>query len=133
MADSGTVWLDAQAEWVDRGNGVRSRPLAGPEAGSASVLTGMTEIPAGGEIPLHHHNTDEYVLVLRGSAVVTVDGEDTPVSAGDSTLVQPGVKHRYVNAGDDPLRILWVYGDVNTTRTIAATGVTLGHLDRYDG
>jgi quinol monooxygenase YgiN/quercetin dioxygenase-like cupin family protein len=131
-AAPGQVWHAADAQWISRGNGVRSRPLAGSEVGASAVLTGMTEIPVGGEIPLHHHNTDEFIQVLGGKARVTIDGEDRIVEAGDSTLALPGIKHRYVNIGDEPLKILWVYGDTSTTRTIAATGVTLGHLDRYD-
>lgn len=128
----GQVWRAEAAEWISRGNGVRSRPLCGPDFGASSLLTGMTEIPVGGEIPLHHHNTDEFIQVLAGRARVTIDGVDQLVESGDSTFVLPGIKHRYVNTGEEALRILWVYGDINTTRTIAATGVTLGHLDRYD-
>lgn len=128
----GVVWYSKQAEWMERGNGVRSRPLCGPEVDTQTMLAGMTDIPVRGEIPLHHHNTDEFILVLQGEALVTIDTEVMPVIGGDATLVHAGVKHRYVNTGLEPLRILWVYGDVNTTRTIAATGVTLGHLDRYD-
>lgn len=129
----GRVFPYQEAEWLDRGKGVRSLPLSRPESGSQLILSGMTEIPAGGEIPLHYHNTDEFILVLEGQAVVAIAGEERAVQAMDSTLVHEGVHHRYVNVGDGPLRILWIYGDIDTTRTIVATGVTLRHLDRYDG
>ncbi|MPZ62711.1 MAG: cupin domain-containing protein [Propionibacteriales bacterium] len=131
MSTPGHVFALRDAEYLDRGNGVRSLPLAGPNSGSDQILSGISEIPAGGEIPLHHHNTDEFVLVIEGQAVVTIDGAEHNVEGGDSTLVFAGVRHRYVNVGEGRLRILWVYGDVNTTRTIAATGLTLGHLERY--
>lgn len=127
----GRVFAARDAEYLDRGNGVRSLPLAGLNSGSEEILSGMTEIPPGGEIPLHHHNTDEFIYVISGRAVVTIDGAERPVEGGDSTLVFAGIRHRYVNIGEGPLRILWVYGDVRATRTIAATGVTLGHLERY--
>lgn len=128
----GRVLAYDEAEWLNRGKGVRSLPLSGPESGSHLILSGMTEIPVGGEIPLHYHNTDEFILVLEGQAVVTIAGEERSVKAMDSTLVHEGVHHRYVNVGGGLLRILWVYGDIDTTRTIVATGVTLRHLDRYD-
>jgi quercetin dioxygenase-like cupin family protein len=131
MSAAGHVFLHRDAEPLDRGNGVRSIPLAGPDSGTEQILAGITEIPPGGEVPLHHHNTDEFIFVIEGTAVVTIDGEQHDVEGGDTTLVYAGVLHRYVNVGAGRLRILWVYGDVDTTRTIAATGVTLGHLDRY--
>lgn len=130
--EQGTVFEYEQAEFVDRGNGVRSLPLSGPDSGAGLILSGMTEIPRGGEIPLHYHNTDEFILVLEGHAVVTIAGDERSVKAMDSTLVHEGVHHRYVNVGTGLLRILWVYGDVEMTRTIVATGVTLRHLARYD-
>lgn len=131
MSGSGRVLAHDGATYLERGNGVRSLPLAGREAGSELILSGITEIPVGGEIPLHHHNTDEFILVLEGHAVVTIDRAEFNVRAMDSTLVNEGVLHRYVNVGDTVLRILWVYGDVETTRTIAATGETLSHLGQY--
>lgn len=131
QSQAGLVFSYDTAQFLDRGNGVRSLPLAGRENGTEVILSGMTEIPPGGEIPLHHHNTDEFILVLEGEAVVTIGDEEFPVKAMDSTLVYEGVKHRYVNTGEGKLRILWVYGDVETTRTIASTGVTLSHLGRY--
>lgn len=131
MSRTGRVFARRDARYLERGNGVRSLPLAGPEAGSDCILSGITEVPVGGQIPLHHHNTDEFILVLGGNAVVTIAEREFDVGPMDSTLVYQGVPHRYVNAGAETLRILWVYGDVHTTRTIEATGVTLGHLDHY--
>lgn len=132
MVFTGRVFSYEDAEFVDRGNGVRSIALSGPKSGSRLIVSGMTEIPKGGEIPLHHHNTDEFILVLEGHAIVTIGDEEFPVKAMDSTLVHEGVLHRYINRGDGPLRILWVYGNSETTRTIASTGVTLSHLGRYE-
>ncbi len=129
---TGRVFHYEGADFLERGNGVRSLPLAGPETGSELILSGMTEIPVGGQIPLHHHNTDEFILVLEGKAIVTIGDEQHDVQAMDSTLVHAGVLHRYVNTGNTRLRILWVYGDTETTRTIAATGVTLSHLGSYE-
>ena len=80
---------------------------------------------------MHFHNTEEFILVVSGAATVSIDGAEHDVAAGDATLVLPGIHHRYVNTGDEPLRILWVYGDPATTRTLISTGETLGHLDPY--
>lgn len=118
-------------DWQDRGQGVRSLPLAHRGTGADQVLTGMTEIPVGGTIPLHTHSSEEFILVLEGRAVVRVDGDERPVSAMDATLIEAGVEHQFVNVGEGVLRILWVYGDPDTTRTLVDSGETLGHLDPY--
>ena len=102
-----------------------------PEGGSIQMLTGITEIPIGGEIPLHTHSSEEFIYVLAGKAEVRVDDHREQVEAGDATHVQPGVVHQFVNTGPTPLRILWAYGEANTTRTLVASGETLGHLDPY--
>jgi oxalate decarboxylase/phosphoglucose isomerase-like protein (cupin superfamily) len=46
------------------------------------------------------------------------------MQAFDSTLVPSGVVHRFINGGDQQLLILWIYGSISATRTLAATGET---------
>lgn len=125
------IFKTAELERHERGQGIRSLPLASRAEGSAQLLTGMTEIPSGGMIPLHTHSSEEFILVLQGDAVVRVEDREHPVSAMDGTLIQPGTEHQFVNVGDGPLVILWVYGDPDTTRTLVESGVTMGHLDPY--
>lgn len=124
------VFHFAEAVFQERGRGIRSRALAQP-GNSEQLLTGFTEVPPGEEIPLHYHNCEEFILVVSGRARVVIEDDEHQVGPMDATLVPAGIRHQFINAGDDVLRILWVYGDQNTTRTIVATGVTLGHLDPY--
>ena len=35
-----------------------------------------------------------------------LDGEERDVGAGDCVLIAPGVVHKLVNTGDEPLRLL---------------------------
>jgi quercetin dioxygenase-like cupin family protein len=130
-AMTGRIFRTADLERRERGNGIRSLPLASRDTGAEQVLTGMTEIPVGGIIPLHTHSSEEFILVLRGDAIVRVDGREEPVTAMDATLIPSDVEHQFVNVGEEPLHILWVYGDPDTTRTLVESGVTFGHLDPY--
>jgi LDH2 family malate/lactate/ureidoglycolate dehydrogenase len=43
-----------------------------------------------------------------------------------------GIPHRFFNRGQDVLRIYWVYGGRDVTRTITATGETFEHLSEHD-
>lgn len=132
MEPIGRVFLSSEAQYLDRGNGVRSLPLASRESGAEQTLTGITEIPVGGEIPLHTHSSEEFIYVLSGEAIVRIEDREERVAVADSTLLPPGTVHQFVNVSSEVLVILWVYGDPDTTRTLVSTGKVLGHLDRYD-
>ncbi|HSY16100.1 MAG TPA: cupin domain-containing protein [Jatrophihabitantaceae bacterium] len=129
--DYGLVFRIDENAFMDRGNGVRSFPFATKEAGSTQFLSGITEIPPGKSIPLHSHSSDEFILVLEGQAVVQIWEDEVTVGRLDATLMRQGVEHRFTNVGSTPLRILWVYADTETTRTLVESGETMGHLDSY--
>jgi len=124
------VFRTQEMAFRERGNGIRSLPLAGPE-NSDRLLTGFTDIPPGQGIPSHYHDVEEFVLVLKGQATFFIGESEEHVTAMDATLVAAGTEHRFVNTGTETLRILWVYGGQQATRTLVDTGVTYGHLDPY--
>jgi HTH-type transcriptional repressor of puuD len=112
------VLRQADIEPFDRGTGVRTLPYVGKwNADQNKVTTGITEFPVGAGIPLHTHNVEESVLILE---------------PGDATWAPAGVPHRFVNRGEGPMRIYWVYGGREVTRTICATGETFEHLSEQD-
>jgi mannose-6-phosphate isomerase-like protein (cupin superfamily) len=96
------------------------------------VTTGITAFGPGTGIPLHLHNVEETVLILDGAAAVEIGDERFDLVAGDATWVPAGVPHRFANRGTGVMRIYWVYGGRDVTRTICATGVTVEHLSEQD-
>lgn len=122
-----------QIEPFSRGRGVVTLPYVGRwNSAVSSLTTGMTLFEPGTGIPLHTHNVEECVLVLKGQAAVTIGDDTFDVAAGASTWVPAGVPHRFVNRGAGQLRIYWVYGGLAVTRTICATGETFEHLSEQD-
>ncbi len=116
-----------------RGNGVETTLLVGAEyCQGARITTGITRFPAGQKVPMHSHNCDEQVTLLEGEAQVEMDGELTPVGKYDTTFIPAGKSHRFVNTGDGPLTILWVYDTDAVTRTFTETGKTVEHLSGSD-
>lgn len=107
----------------DRGTGARTIPLVTRKCGSTSMINGITTFDPGARIGLHFHNCEESVMILEGEAIAEIDGERIPLKAGDTTWIPPNVPHRFLNESDGPMRILWIYGDVNATRTMVETGV----------
>jgi HTH-type transcriptional regulator, repressor for puuD len=123
----------AEISPFDRGNGVSTLPYVGIwNTQACGVTTGTTSFAPGTGLPLHTHNVEETVLVLEGSAEVTIGAETMPLTAGDSTWVPAGVPHCFANTGEGTMRIFWVYGGLHVTRTICATGETFEHLSDKD-
>jgi mannose-6-phosphate isomerase-like protein (cupin superfamily) len=58
--------------------------------------------PAHDEQETHH---DEVYVVLEGSGIATIDGEQVPIAAGDYLLVAPA-STRELRAGEAGLRFL---------------------------
>lgn len=47
------------------------------------------------DFPLHSHHFDELVIILKGTAVHTVDGRPFPVKSGDVFIVSGAHEHQY--------------------------------------
>lgn len=133
MPDRPMVIRASQVERFDRGAGVVTLPYVGRwNAEGNRVTTGITVFGPGTAIPLHTHNVEEQVLVLEGEATAVVGHDSFELGAGDGTWVPAGVPHRFANRGHGPMRIYWVYGGREVTRTIVATGETVEHLSEAD-
>lgn len=117
----------------DRGNGVVTIPYVGKwNCADNRVTTGQTQFAPGTGLPLHSHNVEETVLILEGEAVAEIGEQSFDLVAGQATWVPAGVPHRFFNRGTGTMRIYWVYGGRDVTRTITATGQTFEHLSEHD-
>ena len=50
-------------------------------------------IRAGSEVPLHSHPHDQVGYVVRGEAIMIIDGKEYRCGPGDSYAIPGGVKH----------------------------------------
>ena len=123
----------AEIEPFDRGNGVATIPYLGKwNSADNKITTGQTIFQPGTGLPLHSHNYEESVLILEGQAVAQIGDEEFDLEVGQATWVPAGTPHRFYNRGDGVMRIYWVYGGRDVTRTITATGETFEHLSASD-
>lgn len=108
-----------------RGGGASTTPLVGKALGASAFITGYTEFGGGAKIPFHFHNCEESVVLLYGEALFDIDGQEYHLKAHDATFIPPGVPHRFRNMSEtEPMKILWIYGSADATRTLVETGET---------
>lgn len=64
-------------------------------------------IPPGTSIGGHtHENNEEVYFIIKGKGLMTVDGEEVEVSAGDLIFNKCYGTHALKNSGDEPIEIL---------------------------
>ncbi|MGH8951356.1 MAG: cupin domain-containing protein [Acidimicrobiia bacterium] len=119
-----------EADPVARGDGIESVRLTPEPLDGQGFTMGVTSFPPGTSIRLHSHNTIEQVTVLEGEGIAELDGQKLPARPYDTTQIAPGEWHRFVNTGTTVMRILWVYGSTEVTRTFADTGETVDQFHR---
>jgi quercetin dioxygenase-like cupin family protein len=119
-----------EAEPVARGDGIESVRLTPNPLQNQGFVMGVTSFPPGTSIRLHSHNTIEQVTVIEGEGFAELNGAQMPARPYDTTQIAPGEWHRFINTGSDTMRILWVYGSTQVTRTFADTGETVEQFEQ---
>jgi quercetin dioxygenase-like cupin family protein len=100
---------EAEAIPVDRARGATIQVLIGPNEGAPRFFTRRFTIQPGGRIPEHRHAAVEHEqVVLEGEMVLSLDGVERVVKAGDAIFIPAGVAHWYENRSVVPTSFLCV-------------------------
>jgi mannose-6-phosphate isomerase-like protein (cupin superfamily) len=98
--------LAIDIEALTRGNDDFRREVATAEHSQVVLMT----IPHGEEIGEEvHEGIDQLLVFVEGVTEAILEGESSPMHAGQAVLVPAGTRHNFRNTGDSPLRLWTVY------------------------
>lgn len=79
------------------------------QSASGRIMAGYTVIYPGCSTRGHAHaDREEVYYFIKGSGVMIVDGQETPVTAGDTLYLKPSPYHGTRNTTDFPLEYFWI-------------------------
>ena len=89
----------------------RVRVLSKP---GARAFVGMLELDAGGKVPEHQDDSDEFVYFLEGGGELWIDGKAHSVGTGDLVTMPGGSTVRFEGSPDGPTKVLQVFAPADS-------------------
>ena len=73
--------------------------------GTKNTLTAVAEIKPGQQIhPPHQHSGEEFIYILEGNGVWSMEGKELPLKQGDMMYAEPWDWHGLTNTGSTTLK-----------------------------
>lgn len=94
------------------GVGARGKFMLGEELGLTGCEVSLNRLPAGKGVPfVHaHKRNEELYIVVRGSGVFYIDGEEFPIGEGSVIRVDPAGERAW-RAGDEDLYFICIQSE----------------------
>ena len=73
-----------------------------------SAFIAHLTVPAGGKVPLHRDETEEYLYVLEGSGTIWINGKKQKIKSGDFVAMAAKAEVKFEN-GDQPLIAIQIF------------------------
>ena len=101
---------------------LRSSPTAalfeGDKHGDGTPVSSfIVSTPPGKGPRLHKHPYAEVFVVLEGEAIFTASDEEVAVPGGNVVVVPPETPHKFVNSGEDTLRMVTIHANGSMVQT----------------
>ncbi|TFY97455.1 cupin domain-containing protein [Ramlibacter rhizophilus] len=88
------------------------RVLVGDDDKSTPIRAALQTCQPGYDVPFHSHPYIEYLIVLEGSAVFRIEGEEmrtVELGKGDTVELHAGVWHAFTTSPSEVTRLLGVH------------------------
>lgn len=88
--------------------GVKIRRIFVDDDGAPNFYMRVFEVESGGHTPLHSHEWEHEVFVLRGCGTVTSEEGQHEFQAGNAIFVPGNETHQFKNTGDTKLEFICI-------------------------
>ncbi|MBI9017603.1 MAG: cupin domain-containing protein [Phycisphaerae bacterium] len=92
--------LPQQKVEMEGANGCCVRVLFGPKDNAPTFAMRQFEIAPGGNTPLHTHDFEHQVVVLKGTIIVESKDGPTETKPGDVIMAMPNELHQFKNPSE---------------------------------
>ncbi len=86
--------------------------------GSAGMCGGYALFQPGASLPCHTHAYDESITIVGGRANCQVADKEYELADLDTVCIPQGRPHCFVNRGEQPMAMIWVYAGSEPDRTL---------------
>ena len=76
---------------------------------SDTITCGVAELGPGDWLIPHRHAAAEVCYILEGTGVLTLEGKDTPLKAGDALFIPSMAEHGSRQTGEGMFRTFYVF------------------------
>lgn len=98
--------------------GTRFQDYFNRTLGFPALSGGYGRFEPGARLPCHLHDFDESITIIEGTATCVVEGRRYSLSDNATALVPRGRCHYFMNEGDSPMAMIWVYAGPMPERTL---------------
>jgi mannose-6-phosphate isomerase-like protein (cupin superfamily) len=91
-------------------SGLMHRTFAGPEHGMKTLEVRGQVVKPGAGTPVHRHACEEAIVILEGSGVCTINGEELPFGPHSTLVIPSDAVHQIVNTGDTDMVLVAALG-----------------------
>ena len=97
--------------------GVRRSRIVDGELGADSLTVADLTLFPEGKVPTHIHPTEEAMVILEGELDAILGNEVIKVTAGQTVLAPPQVRHGFINNSGAPARLMAIFPTADMERT----------------
>ena len=98
--------------------GVGRWRLVDGELGAEALTVAEVTLEPEGTVPTHIHPTEEAMVILDGELEAILGDRVITVTAGQTVLAPPGVKHGFVNRSGGSARLIAIFPTAKMERTL---------------
>lgn len=97
---------------ADQNEAFSLRILFNEEKNDTNIKVGTVTIYPGQRVPLtgvSNHSENEYSVIVKGSLITEIYGEQQRVSSGQATYIPAGEEHIAFNDGEEECELVFVF------------------------